>query len=175
MHKAFESERLTIRPTLKQDSELFYQLMNTPKFISKVGDKGIKSIENAENYIQDKMISQLNDLGFSSYSLITKSGSEKIGICGLFNREGVDGIDIGFVLLPQFEGLGYAYEAAKRVLEVAFEEFKLKEVKAITKKGNIPSQRLLEKLGMERAGTTKLPNEDDELLMYIKRNKMVIT
>jgi len=171
MQREFESERLLIRPTLEQDAELIYQLMNTPKFIKYVGDREINSIEDAEKYIQIKMLPQLNTLGYSSYSLITKADGAKIGTCGLYNRDGVDGIDIGFGLLPQYEGLGYAYESAHRLIKAAFEEFEIEEIKAITSKENISSQRLLEKLGLEMAGTTKLPNEDHEILLYIKKKK----
>jgi len=170
MHREFETERLLIRPTLEEDAELIYQLMNTPKFIKYVGDRKINSIQDAEEYIQIKMLPQLNALGYSSYSLITKADGSKIGTCGLYNRDGVDGIDIGFGLLPQYEGLGYAYESAHRVLKVAFEEFEIEEIKAITSKENISSQRLLEKLGLEMIGTTKLPNENHEILLYKKTN-----
>jgi len=169
MPREFESERLLIRPTLEEDAELIYQLMNTPKFIKFVGDRQINSIRDAEKYIQIKMLPQLNTLGYSSYSLITKADGSKIGTCGLYNRAGIDGIDIGFGLLPQYEGLGYAYESSHRLLKAAFEEFEIEEIKAITSKENISSQRLLEKLGLEMTGTTKLPNEDHEILLYTKK------
>lgn len=166
MYKEFETERLIIRPTLEQDAELIYHLMNTPKFIEYVGDRKINSIEDAEKYIRIKMLPQLLNLGYSCYSLIRKSDNLKIGTCGLYDRDGIDGIDIGFGLLPEYEGLGYAYESATRLKKAAFEEFELEEIKAITSKENISSQRLLEKLGLEKVGTTKLPNEEDELLLY---------
>lgn len=171
MFREFESERLLIRPTLEQDAELIYQLMNTPKFIKYVGDREINSIEDAEKYIQFKMLPQLKTLGYSSYSLITKADGVKIGTCGLYNRDGVDGIDIGFGLLPQYEGLGYAYESACRLIKAAFEDFEIEEIKAITSKENISSQRLLKKLGLEMLGTTKLPNENHEILLYVKKKK----
>lgn len=172
MHREFESERLLIRPTLEEDAELIYQLMNTPKFIKFVGDRQINSIRDAEKYIQIKMLPQLNTLGYSSYSLIKKADGSKIGTCGLYNRDGVDGIDIGFGLLPQYEGFGYAYESAHRILKAAFEEFEIEEIKAITSKENISSQRLLEKLGLEMTGTTTLPNEDHEILLYTKKRNL---
>jgi len=171
MYRKFESERLLIRPTLEEDAGLIYQLMNTSKFIKYVGDREINSIEDAKKYIQVKMLPQLNTLGYSSYSLITKADGLKIGTCGLYNRDGVDGIDIGFSLLPQFEGFGYAYESAHRLIRAAFEEFEIKEIKAITAKENISSQRLLEKLGLEMIGTTKLPNANEELFLYKIDNK----
>lgn len=174
MYKEFETERVLIKPTSVGDAELIYQLMNTPKFIKYIGDRKIKSIETSENYIRNKMLPQLNDLGYSNYTLIRKSDNSKIGTCGLYDREGMDGIDIGFALLPEYEGLGYAYESANRLKKAAFEEFKIEEIKAITSKENISSQRLLEKLGLEKAGTIKLPNEDDELLLYkIQKNRIL--
>jgi len=139
--------------------------MNTPKFIKYVGDREIHSIEDAKIYIQIKMLPQLDMLGYSSYSLIKKTDGLKIGTCGLYNRDGVDGIDIGFGLLPQFEGLGYAYESANRLLRAVFEEFEIDEISAITAKENISSQRLLEKLGLEIIGTTKLPNANEEFFL----------
>ena len=166
MYKEFETNRLFIRPTLEQDAELIYQLMNTSKFIKYVGDRNINSIEDAEKYIRTKMLPQLRTDGYSSYSLITKTSGEKIGTCGLYNRDGIDGVDIGFGLLPQYEKLGYAYESSHRLMKAAFEEFEIEEVKAITSKANISSQRLLEKLGLKIEGTTRLPDGNEELLLY---------
>ena len=166
-----KTERLLIRPTLEQDADLIYQLMNTPKFIKYVGDRNIYSIEDAATYIQNKMLPQLHSLGYSSYTLIKKTNGEKIGTCGLYNRDGIDGVDIGFGLLPQYEGLGYAYESSNRLMKAAFEEFEIEEIKAITLKENIRSQRLLEKLGLKIIGTTKLPNDNEELLLYKIENK----
>jgi RimJ/RimL family protein N-acetyltransferase len=171
MHKEFETERLLIRPTVEQDADLIYQLMNTPKFLTYVGDRNLHSIEDAEKYIRRKMLPQLQTLGYSSYSLVTKADGAKIGTCGLYNRDGVDGIDIGFGLLPAYEGLGYAYEASSRLMKAAFEEFEIEEIKAITSKENFSSQRLIEKLGLERVGTTTLPNEEEEVLLYVIRKK----
>ena len=66
-YMSFQSERLIIRPTLEQDAELIYQLMNSPKFIKYVGDRQLYTVEDAEKYIQDKMLPQLHFLGYSNY------------------------------------------------------------------------------------------------------------
>lgn len=166
LYKTFETERLIIRPTFEEDAELIYQILNTPKFIEFVGDREVNSIQEAVKYIQIKMLPQLKTLRYSNYTIITKADDLKIGTCGLYNRDGIDGIDIGFGFLPQYEGLGYAFESAHRIMRAAFEEFNLKEINAITAKENISSQRLLEKLGLKRIGTTKLPNENEELFLY---------
>lgn len=145
--------------------------MNTPKYIEYVGDRNINSIEEAATYIEVKMLPQLHKLGYSNYTLITRGNREKIGDCGLCNREGIEGIDIGFGLLPAHEGQGYAYEASARILRAAFEEFKIDTVKAITSKRNSASQKLLHKLGMEMIGTTQLPEDGEALLLYTLENK----
>lgn len=163
---SFQSERLIIRPTLEQDAELIYQLMNSPKFIKYVGDRQLYSIKDAEKYIQDKMLPQLHSLGYSNYSLINKKNGAKIGICGLYDREGLDGIDIGFGILPEYEGLGYAFESSSRIIKAAFDELEILKIKAITNKENISSQCLLVKLGFNLKGKIMLANENDELLLY---------
>lgn len=165
-YMSFQSERLIIRPTLEKDAELIYQLMNSAKFIKYVGDRKLYTLEDAEIYIQDKMLPQLRSLGYSNYSIINKKNGAKIGICGLYNREGLDGIDIGFGILPEYEGLGYAFESSSRLIKAGFEELEIKEIKAITNKENISSQSLLYKLGFKLKGTIMLPNENDELLLY---------
>jgi ribosomal-protein-alanine N-acetyltransferase len=165
-YKSFTSKRLIIRPTFEQDDKLIFQLMNNPKFIKYVGDRKISSINDAKNYIKVKMLSQLYLMGYSSYTLINKSNGDKIGICGLYNRAGVDGIDIGFSILPHFERLGYAYESSSRLIKVAFEELEIEEIKAITNQDNISSKNLLKKLGFKLIGKTILPDEKEELLLF---------
>jgi RimJ/RimL family protein N-acetyltransferase len=145
--------------------------MNTPKFLKYVGDRKISSINDAKNYIHCKMLSQLYKIGYSTYTLVKKSNGNKIGICGLYDRNGIEGIDIGFGILPQFEGLRYAYESTSRIIKAAFEEFKMEEIKAITDQKNISSQALLKKLGFEITGKIVLPNEDDELFLFELKNK----
>ena len=164
--KSFISKRLLIRPTFEQDAKLIFQLMNTPKFIKYVVDRKIGLINDARNYIKVKILPQLHLMGYSNYSLINKSNGDKIGICGLYNRDGIDGIDIGFGILPHFERLGYAFESSSRLIKGAFEELEIEEIKAITNQDNISSKNLLKKLGFKLIGKTILPDEKDELLLF---------
>lgn len=167
----FETERLLLRPTGTQDASFIRQLLNTPKWIRYIGDRGIKTDRDAEAYIKEKMLPQFKRLGFGNFTLIRKSDELKIGVCGLYDRPGLDGMDIGFALLPEFEGAGYASEASKFVLKKAFEDFGLCEVKAITSKSNIASQNLLLKLGLKSQGFITFPNDNEELMLYaIKLN-----
>ena len=164
--KVFETERLLLKPTSVADAEFILELMNTPKWIEYIGDRNVKSIASAKAYIVNKMMPQLQRLGYSSYTIVRKSDDAKIGTCGLFDREGLDGIDIGFALLSEYGKKGYAFEAANKVKHMAFNEFGIPELSAITAKNNSGSQTLLEKLGLKKFGTTILPNEDEEVLIY---------
>ena len=69
-----------------------------------VGDRKINSIQDAKEYIQNMMLPQLYSVGYSNYSIIIKKNEKKIGICGLYHRESIDGVDLGFGLLPEYEG-----------------------------------------------------------------------
>lgn len=164
--KVFETERLLLRPTSVTDAEFIVELMNTPKWLENIGDRNVKTIDSAKAYVLNKMMPQLQRLGYSNYTILRKSDDVKIGTCGLFDREGLEGIDIGFAFLPEFEKKGYAFEAANKLKDMAFNEFGIPELNAITAKTNGASQALLKKLGLKQSGILKLPNEDEEVLLY---------
>lgn len=165
-YKSFETERLIIKPTTEADSSFIYELVNTPKWIKNIGDRNVNSNEDAANYIKNKITPQLEKLGFSNYTVIRKSDGIKLGTCGLYDRDGLDGIDIGFAFLPQFEKKGYAFESTSKLIEVAISDFKIKEIIGITTKENIASQKLLNKIGLKFEKMVNIPNDDEELLLY---------
>ncbi|MFD1314044.1 GNAT family N-acetyltransferase [Namhaeicola litoreus] len=166
----FETERLYLRPTNKEDADFILELMNTPKWMKFIGDRNVKSKEAAEAYIENKIWVQHKRLGFSNYTVIRKSDGVKMGSCGLYDREGLEGVDIGFAFLPQYEGQGYGFEASQKILALAFDRFGLKKVVAITDKRNVVSQSLLKKLGLIFAGEITLEGDDKKLFLFEKRN-----
>lgn len=164
--KTFETERLILESTTTEDAEFVLRLFNTPKWLKYIGDRGVNTIEEATLYITMRMKPQMERLGFSNYTIIRRSDFAKIGICGLYDRAGLDGFDIGFALLPEFEGNGYAFEAASKLKQVAFDELGLTEIQAITSQDNTASQKLIEKLGLEFIGLVRLPNDTEDLFLY---------
>ena len=162
----FETERLILKPTGVEDADFIFQLVNTPKWIQYIGDRNVNSPEEAEIYIQNRMLPQLERLGFSNYTLIRKSDQAKMGTCGIYSRDGMEDLDMGFAFLPEFEKQGYAYEAARKLLMEAKQSFHLKSLTAFTTKDNYSSQNLLEKLGMKNAGFIRIPNDEEELVLY---------
>lgn len=149
-----------------KDSDFIFELYNRPKFIQYIGNRNVNSIEEAENYIQNRFTPQMERLGFGNYLLVTKDTNEKIGAAGIFEREGLDVVDIGYSLLEEFEGKGYAFEAARKVKSIGMEDFGLSKISAIISKDNFSSQKLIEKLGLKFKKYVTLPGETEELNYY---------
>jgi ribosomal-protein-alanine N-acetyltransferase len=164
--KIIETERLIIKPTSIEDAPFIFELFNSQKWIEFIGDRGVHSIKDAEEYIAIKIVPQIERLGFGNYTIIRKSDNTKIGSCGLYDRDGIEGIDIGFALLPNFEKMGYAFESVYKLKEVAFNEFKLNEIKGITLVKNIASQKLLKKIGLEFVDYIKLSHRKEKIMLF---------
>ncbi|WP_346859713.1 GNAT family N-acetyltransferase [uncultured Draconibacterium sp.] len=165
-YKTFETERLFIRPCMVDDAEFIFKLLNSESWLKFIGDRNVKSVEEACKYIKEKMYPQLKRLGFGNYMVIRKSDDVKLGTCGLNDRVGLEGIDIGFAFLPEFEGKGYAFEAADKIKTAGFELFSLVEINAITLPANKNSRKLLEKIGLRFEKYITLPNDTEELMFY---------
>lgn len=162
----YSTERLRLVPTDLVDAPFLLELMNSPKWLKYIGDRGISTIKDAEAYITNTMIAQRLKLGFATFTLVRKNDGVKVGTCGLYEREGLDEKDLGYALLPQFEGKGYALEAAKEICTLAKSSFCLTKLQAITTEANLASQHLLKKLSFVQTGTIRLPNDETQLLLF---------
>lgn len=166
MKTNFETERLYLRPTNLADADINLKLLNTEEFKKYVGDRNVNTFEESREYLKNRNLPQIEKLGYGNFTLIKKDTGEKIGGCGLFHREGLDVVDIGFSFLPEYFGKGYGYEAASRILRAGFEEYGLQKISAITVKENIASQKLIEKLGLKFQKIVRIPNDPEDLLYY---------
>ncbi|WP_038263768.1 GNAT family N-acetyltransferase [Zhouia amylolytica] len=146
---SYQTERLWVRPTNLEDADFILELFNSPKWLTFIGDRQLQTREDAVRYIEDNMLSQLKRLGYGNYTVIRKSDQKKIGAIGLYDREDLDDIDLGFAFLSEFEGNGYAFESVKVLTELAINTFQLNRLIAITLPVNVGAQNLLTKLGFE--------------------------
>ncbi len=160
------TDRLNLKLASMEDAPFFLELYNTPTFIQFIGDKNLRSLEDARSYVQNRFLPQIERLGYGNYLIIRKEDGAKIGSVGIFEREGLDVQDIGFSFLEEFQGKGYGYEAASKLLETAFTDFGCSKISAITSKENIASQSLIQKLGLKYLKTVQLPDDPEELLYY---------
>lgn len=166
LKESYSTDRLLLRPTTLDDVELFYQMYNSPKWLQYIGDRNIKTLGDATQYMTEKVLPPYEQNGYGSYTIIRHDDQVKVGSCGIYHREGLSHADIGYALLPDHEGNGYAYEASAKLLELAEHSFHLTTINAITSKENLASQKILTKLGLKQTGTVTLPNDDEELFLY---------
>ena len=165
-----ETERLILQLVNIEDAEFILELYNSPNFIKFIGDRNLRTVKDAENYIKEKFLPHVDKYGFGSFVISRKSDRKKIGNVGIYMRDGLNAPDIGFSFLPEFEGKGFGFEASKKLMEVAFSEFDLKKISAITTKENISSQKLIEKLGLKYQSIVNLPDDPEDLLYYETEN-----
>lgn len=163
---SLETDRLFLKPMSIDEADFILELYNSPNFIRFIGDRNIKSIQDAEQYILSKFLPQFERLGYGNFLIQLKSTGQKIGGVGIFEREGLEVQDIGFSFLPEFEGKGYGFEASSKLMETVFRDFGLNKISAITTNENIASQKLIEKLGLKYVKMIRLPDDEEELRYY---------
>jgi len=144
-----ETDRLQLRQLSLDDAEFILRLLNEPSFIQNIGDRGVRTIDDARGYIVKGPITSYEKFGFGLWMVEIKSPSTPVGICGLLKRDVLDDVDIGYALLPEFWSQGYALESASAVVSYAREKLGLKRVVAVTNPDNRSSIRLLEKMGFK--------------------------
>ena len=161
-----ETDRLFLRRVTLDDIDLMLAVWNDPAFVRNVGDRGIRSVEDAREAMHAGPLKLYADHGFGPYAMVLKSDGTRIGICGLFQRPNLDRPDIGFAVLPDYCRKGYAGEAARAVLAHARDDLALRSLCAIVSPGNTPSIALIERLGLEFEGMITMPGETDAICLY---------
>jgi RimJ/RimL family protein N-acetyltransferase len=160
----FETERLLLQEFTIGNARFILKLLNTPAWLKNIGDKNIHSVKEAQNYLENTIIKSYKENGFGMWLILLKESKIPIGMCGLVNRETLDDIDIGFALLPDYTNLGYGYESANATFTYTREVLGIEKIVAITASHNIPSIKLLEKLGLQFEKTINLTKNDNVLL-----------
>ncbi|HYF61228.1 MAG TPA: GNAT family N-acetyltransferase [Herpetosiphonaceae bacterium] len=160
-----QTRRLSLRRLDVDDAPFIFELLNDPDFIRFIGDKGINTLDDARNYILNGPLASYERFGFGMYLVMLDSGAP-IGMCGLVKREALPDVDVGFALLPDFRGQGYAAEAAAAVVEHGRREFGLRRIAGIVDPANGGSIRVLEKLGLVFERMILMPGDDDEIKLF---------
>lgn len=161
-----ETERLVLRHLTADDAEFMLGLLNQPSFIRYIGDRGVRTMEDAREYIRTGPAKSYEDNGFGLYLVELREGSVPIGTCGLLKREALADVDIGFAFLPAYWAKGYALESARAVLSYGRDVLDLRRIVAITSIDNTSSIRLLEKLGLRFERVIRWPEDDAELKLF---------
>jgi RimJ/RimL family protein N-acetyltransferase len=166
MKAILQTERLLLREFTEDDPAFIVELLNSPGWIQYIGDRNIKTEEQAREYLNNGPLKSYRQNGFGLYMVELKQDQTPIGMCGFIKRDTLNNPDIGFAFLPAYHGLGYAQEVAHATLEYAKKTLGLPVISAITLPANERSISLLEKIGLRFNSTVVFPGSEDELLLY---------
>ena len=161
-----ETERLILRPLTEGDAGFIFELVNDLSFIQNIGDRNVRTLEDAKRYITNGPVASYARNGFGLYLVELKDTGQPIGMCGLIRRNMLNDVDIGYAYLPRYWSKGYAIEAALAMKQYAREVIGLKRMVAVVDPQNTGSIRLLEKLGMTFERMVKLAEDDIELKLF---------
>ena len=161
-----ETDRLRIRPVEEGDAEFINRLYNSEGFLRYIGDRMIRSEQDAQNFLREGPIKMYQDAGVGLCIVELKATGAPVGTCGLIKRDSLDDIDIGYAFLPEFCGRGYASESTLAVFEYARDVLKLSRLVATTQADNAGSIRVLEKLGLRFEKITEEPEDAPALELY---------
>lgn len=161
-----ETRRLVLRRITADDAAFMLELLNQPSFLRFVGDKGVRTLDDARRYILEGPVASYARFGFGLFLTVLRDGQAPIGICGLLKRDTLDDVDLGFANLPQFCSQGYAHEAAYAVLEYGRRRCGLERIVAIVSPDNAASIALLEKLEMRYVRTLSLATQSPQVKLY---------
>ena len=164
--KVLETERLVLRRLVAEDAPFILELLNDPSWLRFIGDKGVRTLDDARAYIRNGPGDMYTRLGHGLYLTELKDGGTPIGLCGLIKRDTLENVDIGFAFLPLYRARGYAHEAASATLAYARNTLGLKRIVAITSPDNQASGRLLEKIGLRFEGMVRLAGGSGEVRLF---------
>ena len=162
----YETNRLILRPTNNEDLEFLIEILNMPKYYQYIGDRNVRTKDDAENYFNERIFPQYEKLGFGNFTVMLKADGTKIGFCGIYVRPNLETPDIGFAFFEAYEGKGYAYEAASKLKELAKNKFGIAKLAGITLEQNHSSRKLLEKLGLKFQKKFFMEGDPEELMYY---------
>jgi len=158
MAAILETDRLMLRNIEPDDAAFMLDLVNQPTYHKYIGDKGVRTITDAKNFINNVVSKSYVENGFGHYVIELKGEAKiPIGTCGFVNRASLDDPDVGFALLPQYEKKGYAFEAADAVMKYGREQLGMKRIAAITTQDNEASIKLLGRLGLKFERLIEMP------------------
>jgi RimJ/RimL family protein N-acetyltransferase len=160
-HCVLTSARLRLRELGPDDAAFMLELLNDADFLQHIGDRGVRSLEQARQYIVDGAMASYREHGFGLWCVEPRDAAISIGICGLVRRDYLDAVDIGYAFLPAWRGRGLALEAGQAVMTHAQDQLGLHRILAIVSADNVASAQLLTRLGLR---FERLLRRDDEVL-----------
>jgi RimJ/RimL family protein N-acetyltransferase len=161
-----ETTRLELRRLTEDDAPFMLGLLNEPSFVRNIGDRGVRTVDDAREYLTAGPMASYARFGFGLYLVELKDPATPIGICGILKRDELPEPDIGFAFLPAYWSRGYALESATAVKSHARDAIGLPRLLAIVSPSNASSIRLLARLGFGFTSLTTLTRDAHEVELY---------
>lgn len=159
------TNQFNIRQFNEDDAPFVLHILNTPGWIEFIGDRRVRNLEDSRKYIIDKFVNSYTKSTIGIYLVELKDKKIAIGMCGLIKRDILEHVDIGFAFLPEYEGKGYAFEAASAIMQYATNTLHLNPILAMVIPSNKKSIALLQKLNFH---FEKMIIDEGEQLMLLK-------
>ena len=161
-----ETERLILRELVPDDAPFMLELLNDPAYILNIADRGVRDVEGARRYLEERWRASYAEHGFGLWVVVHRETGASTGLCGLVRRDGLDDVDVGYAFLPAYRGRGFALESALGVKAHARDVVGLTRLVAIVTPGNARSIQVLERLGMCFERTLRLPGDASDVALY---------
>ena len=170
-----ETARLRVRHLLDSDAPFILELLNEPDFIRNIGDREVRTLEDARRYIQHGPMVSYSQHGFGLFLVELRDSGKPVGICGLLKRDYLQDVDVGFALRESYRGQGYAFEPAQAAMRHGQEDLGISRIVAITSPDNRASMKVLRKLGLEFERNLRIPDQsrDTRLFTPVVRSLLV--
>lgn len=160
------TDRLLLRTWTLADAPFILDLLNTDGWLRFIGDRNIRTLEDAENYLKTVLIKGFETNGFGFWCMQDRESGLPVGMAGFVQREWLPGIDLGFALHPDYTGKGYAFEACEALMKKVNGRQGFETIFAITNRDNERSMLLLKRLGFRFLETILPPNEPETLNLF---------
>jgi RimJ/RimL family protein N-acetyltransferase len=142
-----ETDRLFLRPPIAEDMDPWIEIHEDPDVLRYL----ISATPSVGRVGAWRMIAMMighwHIRGYGQWTVIEKATSQIIGRVGLWYPEGWPDLEVGWVIRKSRWGLGFATEAAREAIDVAFDHVGAEHVISVIQPDNAPSIRVAEKLG----------------------------
>ncbi|MBF6023337.1 GNAT family N-acetyltransferase [Lysobacter niastensis] len=161
-----QTPRLRLRELTDADAPFIFELLNERSFIDNIGDRGVRTLDDAVGYIHKGPGDSYARHGYGLWLVELKASGEALGVCGLMHRDTLPYTDIGYAFLPRHWSRGYAVESCAAVRDHALRTLAMPRLLAIVSPGNEASVKVLERIGLRFEGKVTLPQANEELELY---------
>lgn len=163
-----ETARLSLRRFVFDDAPFVVELLNQPSFIRNIGDRGVRTVDDARRYLHDGPMAMYEKYGFGLWRASRRTDDVFVGMCGLLKRDILPDVDMGYAFLPEHWGQGYAFEAADATVALGARKFGLKRIIGVVSDHNAASIRVLEKVGMRFERMHAMRPDEPEVRLYAR-------